>query len=60
MLLLVGILNLYTFFIYIGTFTVPLGHFIIFFFIYSSNTFVLTIVIFCETIALLSFYVIIY
>ncbi len=32
MLLLAGILNLYTFFVYTGTFIVPLGRFIAFFF----------------------------
>ena len=59
MLLLAGILNLYTFFVYTGTFIVPLGRFIAFFSIRLLNTFVFIIVIF-EIIALLLFYVIIY
>lgn len=60
MLLLAGILNLYTFFVYTGTFIVPLGRFIAFFSIRLLKTFVFIIVIFCEIIALLLFYVIIY
>ena len=60
MLLLAGILNLYTFFLYTGTFIVPLGRFIAFFSIRLLKTFVFIIVIFCEIIALLLFYVIIY
>ena len=60
MLLLAGILNLYTFFLYTGTFIVPLGRFIAFFSIRLLKTFVFIIVFFCEIIALLLFYVIIY
>ena len=40
MLLLAGILNLYTFFVYTGTFIVPLGRFIAFFSIRLLKTFV--------------------
>lgn len=46
MLLLAGILNLYTFFVYTGTFIVPLGRFIAFFSIRLLKTFVFIIVIF--------------
>lgn len=46
MLLLAGILNLYTFFVYAGTFIVPLGRFIAFFSIRLLKTFVFIIVIF--------------
>ena len=41
-----GILNLYTFFVYIGTFIVPSGRFIAFFSIRLLKTFVFIIVIF--------------
>lgn len=46
MLLLAGILNLYTFFVYTGAFIVPLGRFIVFFSIRLLKTFVFIIVIF--------------
>ena len=48
MLLLAGVLNLYTFFVYTGTFIVPLGRFIAFFSIRLLKTFVfITFIILC-------------